>query len=256
VKLEEIILSLNKNNLSSLFLRLSASKCPRARTLVKKLIRGEDFYDSLGEFFDKIGAQMLALRNFTGFRLLQKYLVLKSRLYQQLKFALLYPIILLVIQVILLLFISKFLKINWFHLLWIFCINALVILGICYYLNNLQKDLLLFHLFENLLNNELDYHGFRRCYLLFRKPRVNVLKLRNVDDLARTYLGISYINQENFSEKKQLKEEKIKDFLRQIPRLMAGLLSINVVILCVLAIFAYSDFLGNKIGQFVINKTI
>lgn len=256
VKLEEIILSLNKNNLSSLFLRLPNSKCPRSKALFKKLISGEDFYDSLGECFDRIGSQMLTLRSFSGIQLLQKYLLLKNRLYQQLKIALLYPVILLIIQIVLLIFISRFLKINWLHLTWIFPLNALATLGIYYYLNAMQRDLLIFHLFHGLVTNNLDYLGFRRCYLLLREPSVNVLKLSNLDALARAYLGISYLNHENFLEQKKLRENKIKNFLKQIPKLMAGLLSINVVIFCLLVLFSYSDFLGSKLAMVKLTKPL
>jgi hypothetical protein len=249
VNFEEIVLSLNKNNISRLFSRLSLSKCPKARKLVKKLVRGEDFYDSLADFFDPIGAEILALRNFTAIQLLQQYLLLKRRLIQQLKSALLYPMILLFVQGVLFLVISNFLKINWFYIVFIFLSNILIFLVVYFYLKGLQRNLLLFYLFENLLDNKLGYEGFRRCCLLFYDSEVNVFEFSDINDLSRAYLGIPYINRENFLEQKTLQQEKIKNFLKKIPKLVVAIISINVAMLCIFVLFAYVDFLNQKMPK-------
>lgn len=213
MKLENILKSLDENNIKQLIYILKNSKCKKCISIYEKLCNGDNFFDILHDYLDNVGQILIKPKTISCLNIVGSYMIYKQNFHNSLKLVLIYPMFLLIAINIIMMIIHFILSISKY----IFFIQILfipvILLSYFYIKNNYLKFMRIF-LLKTLMYNQLNMSDLRH---IFSEMSIDIClqNTNNISQLSEQIINQSCCSLEEIDVVFQIKEAELTPILEQ-----------------------------------------
>lgn len=241
--LDTIILSININNFSNLYQMLCNSHCKYARQLLYKIQQGQDLYESIGSFYDAISQVILLSKNLNSILLFQKYYQLRNKFLQSIRFAAIYPIILLAVEFLLFYYTKHVLTIPWIHI----AIGVIINISVFYYLYkkiyNTYVKVILLHNLLGFCHGNINYKQLENIAYIINHQLPNDNTHNDISELSNWYCNYHFTDLQNLIYDLDYEEHHLQLYIDALPNWFITVLLLQIGYLCYLFIISYHNII-------------